>query len=184
MADVGYIRVSSLEQNLARQLEQIRLDKIFEEKASAAAKRPVLAECIAYLREGDILHVHSIDRLARSLIELQSLVKDLNSKGVTVHFHSENMIFGEGKAFPMQELLFQILGAFAQFERSIIKERQAEGIAKAKKEGRHLGRPRKISLQDKQAILVQLAEGRAPSAIAEEYGVSVSSVYKVRGNKN
>ena len=169
MANVGYIRVSSVEQNLARQLENVRLDKIFEEKASAAAQRPALAECMAYLREGDTLYVHSIDRLARSL------------KGVTVHFHSENMIFGDGKAFPMQELLFQILGAFAQFERSIIKERQAEGIAKAKKEGRHLGRPRKISLADKQVILTQLAEGRAPAAIAAEYGVSVSSVYKLRG---
>lgn len=117
MANIGYIRVSTNGQNLSRKLEKVQLDKIFEEKISASAThRPALVECINYLREEDTLHVHSIDRLARNLVELQSLVETLNKKDVTIHFYTENMIFGNtatGKPAPMQELLFQILGAFS-----------------------------------------------------------------------
>lgn len=186
MAHVGYIRVSSHAQNSARQLENVALDKVFEEKVSASSdKRVALGECMNYLRECDTLHVHSIDRLARNLVELQNLVQELTAKNVIVHFHTENMIFGAsnkdtGKSSPMQELLFQMLGAFAQFERSLIRERQQEGIEKAKKEGRHLGRPRKISLEDKTTIQTQLQTGVPPRQIAQTYNVDVSSIYKLQ----
>ncbi len=183
MANIGYIRVSTYEQNTDRQLHAVPLDKVFEEKISAAAQsRPALKSCMDYLREGDTLHVHSIDRLARSLIELQTTVQELNNKGVAVHFHAENMLFpskSEGAPAPMQELLFQILGAFAQFERNLIRERQQEGIERAKKEGRKLGRPSKISEKDKATIREKFKAGASPAAIAEEMGVNVWSVYKL-----
>ena len=184
MSDIGYIRVSTSEQNLSRQLESVKLEKIFEEKiSSTATTRPVLIECMNYLREGDTLHVHCIDRLARNLGDLQNIVSSLNEKGVIVHFHTENMIF-TSNASPLQELLFQILGAFAQFEKNLIRERQQEGIERAKKEGRHLGRPRKISLDDRKQINEKLKEGKSPAVIAEEYGVSVSSVYKLQSSND
>jgi DNA invertase Pin-like site-specific DNA recombinase len=90
--DVGYVRVSSFSQNTDRQLDEIHLERIFTEKASAKdAQRPVLQECITYLRTGDCLHVHSIDRLARNLMDLQTIVNTLNEKGVSVIFHKENL---------------------------------------------------------------------------------------------
>ena len=184
MSDIGYIRISTSEQNLSRQLESVKLDKIFEEKISSTAiTRPVLIECINYLREGDTLHVHCIDRLARNLGDLQNIVSSLNEKGVIVHFHTENMTF-TSNASPLQGLLFQTLEAFTQFEKNLIRERQQEGIERAKKEGRHLGRPRKISLEDKKDILIKLKEGKSPAVIAEEYGVSVSSVYKLQSSND
>ncbi len=183
MANIGYIRVSTYDQNTDRQLHAVPLDKVFKEKISAAAQsRPALKACMEYLREGDTLHVHSIDRLARSLIELQTTVQELNIKGVAVHFHAENMLFpskSEGAPAPMQELLFQILGAFAQFERNLIRERQQEGIERAKKEGRKLGRPSKVSEKDKITIREKFKAGASPAAIAEEMGVNVWSVYKL-----
>ncbi len=185
MANVGYIRVSTIEQNTTRQLDglsknNVSLDKVFEDKVSSSqVNRPALQACLTYLREGDILYIHSIDRLARNLSELQSIVNELTAKGVTVHFWTENLIFS-GQTSPMQELIFQMLGAFAQFERSLIKERQKEGIAKAKQEGRFTGRPRKISEQDKSDIAKALADGASPASLAEKYKVSKSSIYGVK----
>ena len=145
MASIGYIRVSTADQETGRQLDDVVLDKVFEEKISSAApNRPILAECLNYLREGDIFYVHSIDRLARNLIELQNIVSSLVDQGVEIRFYTENLTFSKGSS-PMQELMLQVLGAFAQFERKLIKERQLEGINNAKRQGRYLGRPKKIS---------------------------------------
>lgn len=103
---VGYIRVSSFGQNTDRQLLDISLDKIFEEKASAKdTNRPVLKDCLEYLREGDELHIHSIDRLARNLVDLQTIVSDLNGKGVSVVFHKENLTFTGNIENPMNKLM-------------------------------------------------------------------------------
>ncbi len=184
MANIGYIRVSTESQNTARQLENVSLDKVFEDKISSSKPhRPALADCLSYLREGDTLHVHSIDRLARNLVELQTIVQELTKRGIIVIFHSENISFGNNssgnKLMAMQELLFQILGAFAQFERNLIRERQQEGIERAKKEGRHLGRPRKLSPKDKEKIRKQHEDGTSPTKLAEEYSVNVSTVYNV-----
>lgn len=179
MASIGYIRVSTVEQETGRQLDTIVLDKVFEEKISSAApNRPILAECLNYLREGDIFYVHSIDRLARNLIELQSIVSSLVDKGVEVRFYTENLTFSKGSS-PMQELMLQVLGAFAQFERKLIRERQLEGINNAKRQGRYLGRPKKISDEDKKLIIQMHSDGCTPNLIAQKFDVSVYSIYKL-----
>ena len=138
MAHVAYIRVSTTEQNTDRQLSDtdIKFDKVFEDKASGkSTDRPALQEMLDYVRDGDTLHVHSIDRLGRSLIDLKTLVTQLNNKGVSVHFHKEKLDFEVGKTDRLQTLMFDMLAAFAEFERSMIKERQREGIEKAKAKG-------------------------------------------------
>lgn len=179
MANVGYIRVSTMDQETGRQLDKVVLDKVFEEKISSATpNRPILAECLNYLREGDIFYIHSIDRLARNLIELQSIVSALVEKGVEVRFYTENLTFSKGSS-PMQELMLQILGAFAQFERKLIKERQQEGISNAKRQGKYLGRPKKISDEDKKLIFAMYQDGCTPSSIAKKFNVCVSSIHKL-----
>lgn len=179
MAQVGYIRVSTVEQKGDRQLANVELDKIFEDKASGGnTKRPGLQACLDYLREGDTLHVHSIDRLARNLAELQEMVNGLVKEGITIVFHKENLIFTPDKANnPCQELMLQMLGAFAQFELSLIRERQAEGIAAAKAKGVKFGRP---GLDDDlvAAIKERLAAGIPIAHIAKELGVTRPTVYK------
>lgn len=181
MAHVGYIRVSSTDQNTERQLDGITLDKVFEDKASGvSSKREALQRCLDYLREGDTLHVHSIDRLARNLLDLQKLVNTLTQKGVTIQFHAEKLTFSCAGASPVQTLLFQLLGAFAQFERACIRERQREGIEHGKAIGKHMGRPSKLSEADRQSIVLKLSEGSSPSQLASEYGVSISSIHKLR----
>ena len=169
----------AIEQETGRQLDTVVLDKVFEEKISSATpNRPILAECLNYLREGDIFYVHSIDRLARNLIELQSIVSSLVDKGVEVRFYTENLTFSKGSS-PMQELMLQILGAFAQFERKLIRERQQEGINNAKRQGKYLGRPKKISDEDKKLIIEMRKDGCTPSFVAQRFDVSTSSVYKL-----
>lgn len=132
---IGYIRVSTLEQNEGRQLESIEVDKVFTDKASGKdSERPQLKNLIDYVRDGDTVVVHSLDRLARNLDDLRKIVQTLNAKEVKVHFLKENLIF-TGEDSPMSNLLLSVMGAFAEFERSLIRERQMEGIALAKNEG-------------------------------------------------
>jgi len=117
---IGYKRVSTGEQNTARQLTDVKLDKLFEDKASGKDReRPALKAALEYCREGDVLVVHSMDRLARNLSDLLALVKDLTTHGVAIQFLKENLTFtGDDNA--MANLLLQLLGAVAQFERSLI----------------------------------------------------------------
>ncbi len=179
MTDIGYIRVSTVAQNTDRQLDGLDLDRVFEEKASAATtKRPQLRECLRFLRKGDTLHVHSIDRLARNLKDLEDTVTKLNSKGVSVHFHKEHLIF-TGENNPTQTLMFQIIGAVAQFEREIIKERQREGIAKAKAKGKHCGRKAKLTEEQVNEIKKRCKAGEEKKALAVEYGISRQTLYRV-----
>ncbi len=125
---IGYIRVSSFEQNPVRQLEGISLDKTFIDQASGKdIHRPQLAALLSYVREDDTVIVHSMDRLARNLDDLRRLVNELTSRQVTVQFIKENLIF-TGKDSPMAHLLLSVIGAFAEFERSLIRERQREGL--------------------------------------------------------
>lgn len=138
---VGYIRVSSQGQNTARQLADMKLDKEFVDIMSGSTKeREKLIECIDYVREGDTLVVESIDRLARNLRDLQDILHGLFKKGVSVRFIKENLTFN-GKDDPMANLMLQMMGAFAEFERTMIRSRQRDGIDAAKKSGKHLGRP-------------------------------------------
>src|SRR5690242_8114080 len=119
---IGYVRVSTVDQNTARQLDGVELDRVFEEKASAKnAERPVLQDALRYLRDGDTLVVHSMDRLARNLLDLRQIVEGLTARGVTVAFTKENLVF-TADATPMAKLLLNMMGAFAEFEREIILE--------------------------------------------------------------
>jgi len=115
--DVAYLRVSSVDQNLARQQEAmnaVALDKVFTEKASAKdTNRPALLECLGYCRQGDTLHVHSIDRIARNLKDLQNIIDQLVIKQVTVHFHKEGLLFN-GSDDAMSRLMLQMMGAFSR----------------------------------------------------------------------
>ena len=173
-------RVSSLDQNTERQLTDITLDRVFEDKSSAKdTKRPQLKACLDYLRDGDTLIVHSIDRLARNLEDLQRLVRELTGKGVSVRFIKESLAFQAGENNPMQTLMFQMLGAFAQFERALIRERQREGIALAKKEGRRLGRSKALTPEQEQAIKARAIIGGNKQALAKEFGISRQTLYRI-----
>lgn len=175
---VGYIRVSSVDQNTARQLDGVELDKVFEEKVSGAkaSNRAALQECLRYLRDGDTLHVHSIDRLARNLLELQKLVEDLVERGVAVQFHKENLIF-TGTADPMQTLMLQMMGAVAEFERSMIRERQREGIEAAKRAGKHLGRPAALTEAQIEEARIRRTNGESVERLAKAFGISRAAMY-------
>lgn len=179
-ARVGYQRVSTVDQNTDRQLEGVNLDKTFTDHASGkSTDRPELARALDYVREGDTLVVHSMDRLARNLEDLRRVVRELTAKGVAVEFVTERLTF-TGDDSPMNTLLLSMLGAVAEFERSMILERQREGIAVAKKAGKYKGR--KPALTDDQAdeLTRRLVAGEPVAALAREYGVSRQTVYNVR----
>ena len=171
--NIGYIRVSTLDQNTERQLDGVSLDKTFEDKASGKdTARPKLQEALEYLREGDTLHIHSMDRLARNLDDLKGIVKGLTARGVVVQFHKEGLTF-TGDDSPMANLLLNMLGAVAEFERSLIRERQREGIAIAKSKGVYKGR--KKTLTEAQVAELKAKAGAAganKAALAKEYGIS------------
>lgn len=175
MAQVGYKRVSSTDQKTARQLDGMALDEVFEDRVSGATtERPALQEMLRFVRKGDTIHVHSIDRLARSLKDLLELVEGLKARGVQLHFHKEGMIF-TGEKNHTQDLMLSMMGAVAQFERSMIRERQAEGIAKAKTAGIYKGRKKTVN---DEAIRTAIANGLSLRKAAEALGVSLSSVQR------
>ena len=172
---VGYRRVSDITQSLERQ-DLVGCERIFEEKLSgASADRPALQDMIAFVRSGDEVVVHSIDRLARNLMDLQSIIKELNDKGVTIHFISESLSFSDDGGNAFQTLQLQMLGAFAQFERTMIRKRQAEGIAKAKAKGVYAQRKRSVN-PDKVKQLFD--DGLSKAAIAKQLNISRMSVYR------
>lgn len=178
--NVGYIRVSTVQQNTARQLDGVQLDKVFEDKISGkSVDRPELKACLAYLREGDTLHVHSMDRLARNLDDLRKIVKDLTQDGIKVQFHKENLIF-TGDDSPMSQLLLSMMGAFAEFERSLIRERQLEGIQIAKSKGLYRGRKPALSADRVSELLARISAGESITALAREYGISRETIYQYK----
>ena len=141
---IGYIRVSSFDQNPERQLEHVQVDKVFTDKASGKdTQRPELDRLLAFVREGDTVVVHSMDRLARNLDDLRRLVQGLTQRGVRIAFAKEHLTF-TGEDSPMANLMLSVMGAFAEFERALIRERQREGIALAKKRGAYRGRKRRF----------------------------------------
>jgi DNA invertase Pin-like site-specific DNA recombinase len=184
---IGYIRVSTLEQNTSRQLDGLELDHIFEEKMSGAnmSDRPVLQNLITYiLRPGDELFVDSIDRLARSIEDLLQIIKTLRQKSVTIHFRMEKLTI-TGKEDPFNDLVVQIFGVVAQFFRSLAARQRDEGIAKAKLRGAYKGRKPKFSPQIAQDIQKMYEEFGNVSYIARYYKVSRSTILKyLRKNNN
>ncbi len=180
---VGYKRVSTIDQNTARQLDGLTLDKVFEDKASGKdTLRPQLQAVLAYCREGDTLVVHSMDRLARSLIDLRKMVGDLTARGIAVEFLKENLRF-TGDDSPMAILLLSMLGAVAEFERALILERQREGIAIAKAAGKYRGRRPVLSSDRVAQIRERLAAGERKVALAREFGISRETLYSYLKSK-
>ncbi|MDF3930393.1 MULTISPECIES: recombinase family protein [Pseudomonas] len=180
MARVGYVRVSSLDQNTERQLDGVALDKVFSDKVSGATiDRPQLQAMLEYVREGDTIYVHSIDRLARSLVDLLKLVEDLIKRGVHICFDKEKLEF-TGEDNPTQHLMLSMMGAVAQFERAMIKERQREGIAKAKQKGVYKGRTKTVDDAAIRAAIVGdgITKGLSYRLAAEHLGVSLSTVQR------
>jgi DNA invertase Pin-like site-specific DNA recombinase len=176
MSVVGYRRVSTVDQNFDRQ-DLGAVDKLFEEKLSGknAKDRPALNAMLDWVREGDSVLVHSIDRLARDLRDLQAIIQTLNDKGVSITFRSESLTFSASSDDAFAKLQLQMMGAFAEFERNIIRKRQAEGIAKAKAKGLYKGRPKTVD-DDKVRELKE--SGMGATAIAKELGIGRATVYK------
>ncbi len=179
MTDIAYIRVSSTDQNTERQLDGIRADKTFTDKCSGGStERPALTDLMDYVREGDTVHVHSIDRLARNLQDLLSLVEYFKSKGVTLRFHKESLTFEGSVANAMQDLMLSMIGAVAQFERAMINERQREGIEKAKARGAYSKeRSKQVSREQVKAML---SEGLPMAQIARKLGCSSKTIQRIK----
>ncbi len=181
---VGYLRVSSDDQNLARQLESIgEVDRIFSDKVSGGAResRTQLAECIKYVRHGDVVRVASMDRLARSLRDLREIVDEILAKGASVQFLKENQTYSPATRDPLSQLMLHMLGAFAEFERALIRERQAEGIRIAKAEGKYQGRARKLSEEQRSEVQQLVAAGVPKSEVARRFGVNRATIYRALG---
>jgi DNA invertase Pin-like site-specific DNA recombinase len=174
---IGYIRVSSIDQNTDRQLDGLALDKIFRDKASGkSTDRPALCECLKCIRSGDTLVVHSMDRLARNLDDLRTIVKTLTDQNIKVEFVKESLTF-TGEDSPISTLLLSVMGAFAEFERSLIKERQKEGIAIAKQAGKYKGRKPSLTAEQIEEIKKRIEAGIPKAKIARDYGVTRQTIY-------
>jgi DNA invertase Pin-like site-specific DNA recombinase len=174
---IGYIRVSSFDQNPNRQLDGIAIDRAFIDKASGKnIDRPQLEEMLRFAREGDIIIVHSMDRLARNLDDLRTLVRNLTSKGIDIQFCKEQLTFTNNDS-PMSQLLLSVMGAFAEFERALLKERQREGIEIAKRQGKYRGRKRALDETQITDIKKRVNAGEVKSSLAKEYGISRETLY-------
>ncbi len=175
---IGYIRVSSLDQNTQRQLEGVQLDRIFTDKASGKdTKRLELDELLRFIRDGDTPVVHSMDRLARNLDDLRSLVQKLTRKGVRIEFLKENLTFtGEDSA--LANLMLSVMGAFAEFERALIGERQREGITLAKARGAYRGRRKALSPEKAGELRRRAGAGEQKTGLAREFGISRETLYQ------
>lgn len=181
MAVVGYARVSSTGQDLATQIEKLKAagaTKIFEEKQSGTDKaRPELAKCLDYVRdEGDTLVITKLDRLARSAAHLHEIVEGLNAKGVGFKVLDDPSLDTTTRT---GRLVFGILASIAEFETALRRERQMEGIAKAKADGRTGGRPASVTPETKAEMVQLSAEGMSIRKIAARVGFSKATVQKV-----
>ena len=177
---IGYRRVSTVDQNADRQLEGVEVDEMFTDYASGKDRdRPQLAEMLRYVRAGDTVIVHSLDRLGRNVDDLRHLITDMTQKGVTVKICTQGLTF-TGDDNPMNRMLLTMLGAVAEFELAMIRERQAEGIAVAKAKGKYKGRRPSLSDAQAAALLSRVEAGESVAALAREYGVSRETVYSYK----
>lgn len=175
---IGYVRVSSFEQNPSRQLENVPLDRVFTDRASGKdTHRPELENLLSYVREGDTVVIHSMDRLARNLDDLRRLVERITKKGARIEFIKEGLSF-TGEDSPMARLMLSVMGAFAEFERALIRERQMEGIALAKQRGAYKGRKKALSLQKAEELRRRAMAGERKAALAREFGISRETLYQ------
>ena len=175
---IGYVRVSSFDQNADRQLDQVAVDRLFTDKASGKdTQRPELDALLDFVREGDTVVVHSMDRLARNLDDLRRVVQRLTKRGVRIEFIKENLTF-TGEDSPMANLMLSVMGAFAEFERALIRERQREGIALAKQRGAYRGRKKSLLPERAAELRRRVAGGEAKSHLAREFGISRETLYQ------
>src|SRR6266436_8300040 len=175
---IGYVRVSTFDQNPERQLDSTPVDRTFTDKASGKdAKRPQLEDMMSFARTGDTVVVHSMDRLARNLDDLRRIVQTLTRRGVRIEFVKEHLVF-TGEDSPMANLMLSVMGAFAEFERALIRERQREGITLAKQRGVYRGRKKALSAQDVMEVQRRVAAGEAKAHLARAYGVSRETLYQ------
>ena len=175
---IGYVRVSTLDQNPERQLEGIEVDRIFTDKASGKdVHREQLDALMGFARSGDTVIVHSMDRLARNLDDLRRIVQTLTEKEVRIDFIKENLSF-TGDDSPMANLMLSVMGAFAEFERALLKERQREGIALAKQRGAYSGRKRSLTDADIIVLKSRVAAGEKKTHIARDLGISRETLYQ------
>jgi DNA invertase Pin-like site-specific DNA recombinase len=175
---IGYIRVSTYDQNPERQLDGMHLDKIFTDKASGKdLERPAFEELRDYVRDGDTVLVHSMDRLARNLEHLRQVVRELTTKGVKVQFVKEKLTF-TGEDSPMATLLLSVIGAVAEFERSLIRERQREGVALAKAKGLYKGRKKALNAEQVRELQQRVSQGEKKAALAKAFNIRRETVYQ------
>ena len=176
--DIGYIRVSTVEQNTARQLEGVKLDRTYEDKCSGKdTNRPELNNMLKNLRSGDTVHVHDISRMARNIADLLDLVKSITAQGVTIRFHKESLEFTSNQNDPMQKLMLTMLGAVYEFEKDMMLERQREGIAIAKAAGKYKGRKPSV---DREKVIELLKGGMSIRKVAAQVGVANSTVQLIK----
>lgn len=176
---IGYRRVSTVVQNTERQLDGVAVDKMFEDKLSGKdTNRPQLQAMIEFVREGDKVLVHSLDRLGRNLDDLRGLVKDMTTKGVTVQFVKENLTFTGDSSNPFSELMLNMLASFAQFERAIIRERQKEGVQIAKAKGVYKGRKREMTRERITELNRRVNDGEAKAVVAKDMKISRDTLYR------
>ncbi len=159
------------------QLDQVPLDKVFTDKASGKdTKRPELDALLSFVREGDTVVVHSMDRLARNL-DLRSLVQKLTKRGIRIEFIKEHLMF-TGEDSPMANLMLLVMGAFAEFERALIRERQREGIELAKQRGAYRGRKKSLNSEQVAEMKLRIAEGQQKTQVARDFGISRETLYQ------
>lgn len=178
---IGYARVSTTGQSLENQIEQLQAagcEKIYKEKATgtSTAKRVELNNMLENVRPGDTIIVTKIDRLARSIIDLNKIVSELNEKDISIQFLTDNLYFEAGNSSAMNTLIFNMLGSFAQFERDIIVQRTSEGRERARKQGKHLGRPSRPKKDIERAI--HLYENRESNEMTVKDIVELTRVPK------
>tara|TARA_A100001391_G_scaffold149507_1_gene106978 strand:+ start:43 stop:591 length:549 start_codon:yes stop_codon:yes gene_type:complete len=178
---VGYIRVSSADQNIERQLKSIECDKVFTDKLSGKdTNRPQLQAMLDFVREGDTIVAQELDRIGRNTEDLLRIVKYLLDKKVSIQFVTENLYFDADNNNAFSELMLSMLSAIAQFERKRSKERQQQGIMIAKKKGKYKGRPRTLSDEQIVEIKTLLKQNVPKTEIAKRLNVTTRTIYRYR----
>jgi DNA invertase Pin-like site-specific DNA recombinase len=175
---IGYVRVSSYDQNPDRQIEALNAARLFIDKTSGKdTQRLQLNAMLSFVREGDTVVVHSMDRLARNLDDLRRLVQGLTQRGIRVEFLKEGLVF-TGDDSPMANLMLSVMGAFAEFERALIRDRQREGIVLAKQRGAYRGRKRSLSVDQVADMQRRAGAGEKKAGLAREFGISRETLYQ------
>ena len=176
---IGYIRVSTAEQNIERQIEAIGVcHRVFkDEESGSKATRKGLEDMLGHIREGDVVVVTEVDRLARSEVDLANIVKEITGKGASIEFLHDNLRFSGNNDDPTAQLMLHLLGAIGAFSRRLMLKRQKEGIAAAKARGVKFGRPLKSDPEDILRFYLK-NPSFGPTALGKKFGVSRSTAHR------